>query len=252
MRLIAIGDTHGQLQKLEKLLDQVQPTDSDQVVFLGDYIDRGPDSRGVIELLIGVGQTFPQTIFIRGNHEQMMLDAIAYTEREMPEGERRLHGWTRLADLEPFVWGRETERLGDLRVWLQHGNGAWATLQSYGAGGDEKELIREKDLMPWHLIPREHIEFMRSTQLYYQLDGFLFCHAGAHDHIPIERENAYQLLWSRYAPPGKEKTHVVGHTPVPGGEPYFEGGRISLDTGAGNGGPLTACDVLTRQVWQAE
>lgn len=76
-RLLAVGDIHGCLRQLQALLTQVEPTDADQVVFLGDYVDRGPDSAGVIDYLIEFGSTFPATIFLRGNHEQMFTDYIA-------------------------------------------------------------------------------------------------------------------------------------------------------------------------------
>jgi serine/threonine protein phosphatase 1 len=76
-RLLAVGDIHGCLGQLQTLLTQVEPTDADQVVFLGDYVDRGPDSAGVIDYLIEFGSTYPATIFLRGNHEQMFADYIA-------------------------------------------------------------------------------------------------------------------------------------------------------------------------------
>jgi serine/threonine protein phosphatase 1 len=76
-RLLAIGDIHGCLEQLQSLLLQVNPTAQDQVVFLGDYVDRGPASAGVIELLIEFGKKFPGTVFLRGNHEQMLIDYLA-------------------------------------------------------------------------------------------------------------------------------------------------------------------------------
>ena len=81
-RLLAIGDIHGYLDKLRRLLDLVQPTANDKVIFLGDYVDRGPDSRGVLDELIRFGERFPQTIFLRGNHEQMFMDALDWQEIE--------------------------------------------------------------------------------------------------------------------------------------------------------------------------
>ena len=71
-RLIAIGDLHGKLNMLNRLLNIVSPQPEDQFVFLGDYIDRGEDSRGVIERLIQFKGDFPHTIFIRGNHDQLL------------------------------------------------------------------------------------------------------------------------------------------------------------------------------------
>ncbi len=76
-RLLAIGDIHGCLAQLQNLLALVGPTKTDQVVFLGDYIDRGPDSAGVIDELIAFREEFPGTVFLCGNHEQMLLDYLA-------------------------------------------------------------------------------------------------------------------------------------------------------------------------------
>ncbi len=75
-RLLAIGDIHGCLDQLQELLQRVQPTHDDQVVFLGDYVDRGPDSAGVVDYLIRFRLTYPKTIFLRGNHEQMFLNYL--------------------------------------------------------------------------------------------------------------------------------------------------------------------------------
>lgn len=75
-RLLAVGDIHGCLHQLKALMGQVIPSLADQVVFLGDYVDRGPASFGVIDYLLEFGKTFPSTIFLRGNHEQMFSDYL--------------------------------------------------------------------------------------------------------------------------------------------------------------------------------
>ncbi len=75
-RLLAIGDIHGCNELLAQLLREVDPGADDRLVFLGDYVDRGPDSRGVIDTLLAVAERWPQTIFLRGNHEQMFLDFL--------------------------------------------------------------------------------------------------------------------------------------------------------------------------------
>ncbi len=76
-RLLAVGDIHGCLPQLEKLMAKVRPGPHDRIVFLGDYIDRGADSRGVIDYLIDFGLRFPRTVFLKGNHEEMFLDFLA-------------------------------------------------------------------------------------------------------------------------------------------------------------------------------
>lgn len=80
-RLLAIGDIHGCRDQLRELLERVAPQPEDRMVFLGDYLDRGPQSRGVIEDLLGLAERFPETVFLRGNHEQMFLDFLDGTDR---------------------------------------------------------------------------------------------------------------------------------------------------------------------------
>lgn len=76
-RLLAFGDIHGCRVELNALLAQVTPTADDRLVFLGDYIDRGPDSAGVIDDLLQLRERLPQCVFLRGNHEEMLLDVLA-------------------------------------------------------------------------------------------------------------------------------------------------------------------------------
>lgn len=73
--LWAIGDVHGCLNALEKLISEISPTQNDKLIFLGDYIDRGPDSKGVVDYLIELSKHV-NCVFLRGNHEQMLLDVV--------------------------------------------------------------------------------------------------------------------------------------------------------------------------------
>lgn len=75
-RLLAFGDIHGCLTALQELLTRVSPSEDDQLVFLGDYVDRGPDSAGVIGELLALRARWPRSVFLRGNHEQMLLDVL--------------------------------------------------------------------------------------------------------------------------------------------------------------------------------
>lgn len=225
-RLIAIGDIHGQLEKLCGLLDAVHPGSADRLVFLGDYIDRGPDSAGVIERLIDLQAEFPHTVFLRGNHEQMLIDALI--EMGVIQGKR-------LRDLSSSYSGNAY--VSDAKVFML--NGGIATLNSYG-------IKRLEDG-----IPPQHLDFIRQTQLWWRNEPFLFVHAGIESGISLEKQDPECLLWARYCEPGSgQEIHVVGHHPTPDRKPLFEVGRYSLDTGAGYGHGLTACDVMTRQVWQ--
>ena len=222
-RLIAIGDIHGESDRLEHLLEQITPTQNDQLVFLGDYIDRGLNSRRVIEHLIALSRQYPQTIFLRGNHEQMLLEARVEVG----------------ADDYAVTSNGNFMRLyrAALTLWLV--NGGEATLRSYGV----TDLAR---------LPKAHVEFIKATRLFWQSGIFLFVHAGADPDTPLPDQDPATLLQSRRCPPGRNGvTHIVGHTPTADGLPQFENGRIRLDTGAVYGYSLTACDVRTQEYWQA-
>ncbi|SHJ19000.1 serine/threonine protein phosphatase 1 [Malonomonas rubra DSM 5091] len=235
-RLIAIGDIHGQRIMLDDLLSQIEPTDLDLIVFLGDYIDRGPDSKGVIDDLIDFKLFYPQTIFLRGNHEQMFLDALIDCGIRIGE---------RLSDVSP-KWVKEISRYSDATMFKL--NGGEQTLKSYGA-----ELVM--DFPGFTLlgeIPSDHIEFLEQTQMCFEHEHFVFVHAGINPLLPLEQQQ-YTLLWDRdleASPSGK--TVIIGHTPCPDGAPLIADDLIMLDTGAAYDGPLTAMDVLSGQVWQAK
>ncbi len=117
-------------------------------------------------------------------------------------------------------------------------NGGNATLRSY----------RVNDMKD---IPPDHIQFLESTRMWWKFNNFLFVHAGAAPGVRLDKQDIYTLLWERLSLPGiNDEIHVVGHQPTVDGKPYFEQGRYHLDTGAVFGQALTACDVLTKTIWQ--
>ncbi len=224
-RLIAIGDIHGMAAMLEQLINKIAPSGEDLLVFMGDYIDRGPHCREAIDFLLKLKLEFPQTVFLRGNHDQMLLDALL--EMGTISGKR-------LRDMSPIFTEKGPE--SDLEKFLSIGHD---TMASYGI----------TDLAD---IPKSHIQFLQQTQLYYQHEQFLFAHAGATSNTNPAEQDPYILLWERNSPPGQNgEVHVVGHQPTQG-QPSFEEGRINVDTGAVYGHTLTACDVLTQQIWQVK
>jgi serine/threonine protein phosphatase 1 len=237
-RLIAIGDIHGQQNMLADLLSQIQPTNNDQLVFLGDYIDRGPDSKGVIETLMGLQKQFPQTIFLRGNHEQMFLDAMV--DLGIRQGDR-------LEDLDrDWCW----EIRNHQNVGIFEGNGGNKTIEGYGA-----KIERDPETyFKFNLcgeIPPDHIEFLEQTKLSFRCKNYLFAHAEYAD-----QDDPYTLLWGpdgRWGwKPYKKEEHdisVVGHNVVDTVEEKF--GYIHVDTGAGWEKHLSAIDVLSGQVWRS-
>lgn len=236
-RLIAIGDIHGQHKMLVDLLAQVVPTADDQLVFLGDFIDRGPSSPDVLDLLIEFKRQHPRTIFLRGNHEQMLLDAVSAAENKL-RGENDF--------INDFLVLRSNGLPDAIDFFISCGG--METLAAYctdSVGFDPCEaLIR---------IPQVHLDFLQQTQFYHLQDNFMFVHAGVDPKdVSGEKQNNQAFLWQR-KPLWKADNHwdkvvVHGHTPV--AEPYFDRLEINLDTGAGFGAHLTACDVLTQQIWQ--
>lgn len=237
-RLIAIGDIHGQHKLLVDLMAKVMPQPEDQLVFLGDYIDRGAESPAVIDWLIVFKQQFPKTVFLRGNHEQMLLDAVSAAERKLKGGNNFI---------DDFLSLRSNGMPNP--VFFYVGCGGQETLAAYcpdPLNFDPCEVLAA--------IPAEHLDFLRQTQFYYLREPFMFVHAGVDPKdITGEKQNNQAFLWQRKplwrTAKGWDKVVVHGHTPV--SEPYFAHSEINIDTGAGYGSYLTACDVFTQQVWRS-
>ncbi len=206
-RTIAIGDIHGCSAALAALVEAVRPTTGDLIVPLGDYIDRGKDSRGVLDQLIDLAPRC-RLVPLTGNHEEMLLAA-------------RSDAWA-------------------LRFWLLVGG--TATLASYGcvSGG-----IRPNDLLG--LIPEEHWRFLEGCRKVYESAGHVFTHSKEEFRLPSDPEDG-RPLWPRFS----GKRAVVGHTAQKNGEVLDEGHSVCIDTYCYGGGWLTALDVTTGQVWQAD
>lgn len=236
-RLIAIGDIHGHHDLLVELITSIAPNMDDQLVFLGDYVDRGPESAAVVDWMIDFKVNHPQTVFLRGNHEQMLLDAIAAAER-------KTNGKNNFLDDFFSLKGRGLPN----PVFYFLACGGLETLQSYH--------VESTDFNPCSVLnnfPERHLEFLHQTQFYWHWEHFMFVHAGVDPKdMTGEKKQNEAFLWQR-KPLWKRVKHwnkvvVHGHTPV--NEPYFGKTEINLDTGAGFDAQLTACDVLSKQIWQ--
>lgn len=236
-RLIAVGDIHGHFELLVALLAKIAPRPDDQLVFLGDYIDRGPDTPAVLDLFIRFKRQFPRTIFLRGNHEQMLLDAIGAAEQK---GNGK-NNW-----------------LNDF--FLKQINGLPAAIYFFVSCGGRETLsaydAKQSAIDPCRVLselPQAHLDFIRQTRFFFHYQQFMFVHAGVDpDDITGRKTDNRTFLWER-SPLWKadkrwDKVVVHGHTPV--AVPYFDRLEINLDTGAGYNGSLTACDVLTQELWQ--
>ena len=218
-RIYAIGDIHGRLDLLDQILRMVRLDDEAQppalrrtLIFLGDYVDRGPESRGVIDRLIsGIPAGF-DGVYLKGNHEEMLLRSL--TEPEMV----------------PF--------------WMA--NGGAETLASYGIlladyGDDIAGSERLTQAMA-EAIPQDHLNFLRGLQVFVAFGGYFFVHAGVKPGVPLEEQQEQDCLYIRepfltYRRSfGKMVVH--GHTPVP--QPEVRTNRIGIDTGGCFTGHLTA------------
>lgn len=208
-RTIAIGDIHGCSGAFRSLLRQIDPQPQDFVVTLGDYVDRGPDSKGVLDLLIDLAERC-RLVPILGNHDEMMLRA-----KQGPE---------------------------DFIRW--QGMGAKAALNSYGPNSSI------------NLIPSEHFEFLETCSSFFETETHLFLHANYLPDVPIAQTDEHTLRWlslREYIPPRPHvsgKVVVVGHTP----QAKILNLRylIDIDTNCVKGGQLTALEVTTGQIWQAQ
>jgi serine/threonine protein phosphatase 1 len=222
--IYAIGDIHGQVTMLRALLDHLRARplrDDDTLIFLGDYIDRGENSAAVIDLLIQLQRERADTVFLRGNHEQLMLDA-----RDSAPSEPGPPGF--------IMHSSETTH------WLE--NGGMDTLLSY----------KVTDFLTWRdQIPREHWRFIESTEMEYVTERYHFVHAGLLPSGKTWEGAIYGLepkIWIRepflsYRPTIDGRVVVFGHTPQRSGHPLLQRNKIGIDTGAVYGGPLTAAAI---------
>jgi serine/threonine protein phosphatase 1 len=215
-RVYAIGDIHGRADLLADLLARIDHdtqgfSGTVQLVTLGDYINRGPDSRGVLKLLRSVPATW-NAVFLRGNHETELLHFF-----DQPDRYAHWLGWGGLDtctsyDIAPFG-ARGTRAAGTLAAELAH---------AMGESGD--------------------LDWLRSTQLRFCLGNYGFVHAGVRPHIPFEAQLEHDLVMIREdwlnRPHGLPLRIVFGHTISP--QPLVLPDRIGIDTGAYDSGILTA------------
>ena len=217
--IYAVSDIHGCADQLAKVfaaidhhLSRVRPKQPIQV-FLGDYIDRGPASRQVIDMLIDRGQHH-ETIFLKGNHEAMLLDL--------------------LRDPEGFPTFKQ---YGGLPTLLSYG-----VIPSINPDPNEQQMLI-KELA--QKIPDSHRRFFDDLRPNFFCGDFLFVHAGVNPGIPLRKQKEEDLLWIRDEFLSSDKNFgkfiVHGHTPVP--KPDLRPNRINIDTGAYATGILTLLTI---------
>ena len=219
-RAYVVGDVHGRLDLLDQLLGQIErdwterPVRKILLVFLGDLIDRGPQSAQVVERLRTFAAPGVQTVFLLGNHEEVMLRILEGDASVIPS-------------------------------WLRFGGAE--CLASYGA--DPRKIARSGDAEAVELVraavPGEHVEFLRSFGDTCRFGDYLFVHAGIRPGVSIDEQLQSDLRWIREPFLLDETDHgcvvVHGHTIIPQVEERAN--RIGIDTGAYRTGVLTALAI---------
>ncbi len=210
--LYVIGDIHGRLDLLDRLIEAIyrdaggRGTDS-LTVTVGDYIDRGPDSRGVIDRLMA--NPFPgDYVALKGNHESVMESFLA----------------------DPSRGGH----------WMQIGG--LETLRSFGVrkSWGRNNFVRTAEQLRAALTPEE-TRFLASLRLSFSIGRYFICHAGVRPGVPLDQQSEHDLLWIRdeFLNSGMDFGKIVVHGHTPSREPEVRVNRINVDTGAVFSGRLT-------------
>lgn len=214
MRVLAVGDIHGCLSAFDDLLKWVAPTRDDVLVTLGDYVDRGPDSRGVVQRLIELKSQL-NLVCLRGNHEQMMVEA--------------------------YRGGRSEKKM-----WL--GVGGVQTLGSYGIYAGRSGGLEDVPAEHWDFLETQLVD-------YHERERFIFAHATVLCDLPMDEQPNYALLWEFLPDAMRHfsgKTVICGHTNQKSGEPKVIPGAACIDTHAYAGGWLTCLDTISSRYWQTD
>lgn len=221
MKAYVIGDVHGCLSELSALVESLPLAPGDTVVFLGDYIDRGPDSKGVIDYLLELRERGEQqTVFLRGNHEDMMLSFMGLSGQ---------HG-------DAFLM-----------------NGGLETLASYGVPAPAGSPTPADGQRLLAALPPDHIRFLMRLDPWYFLGDCLCVHAGINPHRSWDEQDRDELIWIRHEfilnQHTLARTVLFGHTPMQ--EVYFDlPYKVGLDTGLVYGNVLSCLEVTGRTLYQ--
>jgi len=223
--LYAVGDIHGERDMLSELLAKLPLQSEDRVVFVGDYVDRGPDSKGVVDELIAFSKRH-RCEFLLGNHESMFLDFL---------------GW------------QKSDYFGGDAFLMNGGDRTLASYDYFSKSGRDQRGFE---------LPAQHAAFFRSLKLFHRDGDYLFVHAGVGRHLlgetdvewALRRAHTEDLLWDRATadlPHQLGVTIVYGHTPnadfaVRWNPPF----SIGIDTGAVYGGRLTAIRLPDETLFQ--
>jgi serine/threonine protein phosphatase 1 len=226
-RVYAIGDIHGRLDLLTELIDKIADDDlargsvgRTELIMLGDYVDRGPESAGVLDYVMQLSEWWPSITCLQGNHEEVFLMAARGDEGA-------LRFMTRIG-------GRET-------------------LLSYGATENDLDQMTLGQLRDWLMgaVPERHLQFIESMKEKVVIGDYAFVHAGIRPQVPMEDQEARDLRWIRDEFLDFNQPHryyvVHGHSITAGVEQRPN--RMGIDTGAYATGVLTAVGLEGTEQW---
>lgn len=232
MRTYAIGDIHGHLDLLIEehrkiAADRAQyGADDAPIVHVGDLVDRGEDSQGVIEYLragVAAGENW---VVLKGNHDRMFTGFLA---------DIKYHDEGLRADLS----------------YLHYKIGGGATLASYGIRNAADRRIAAVHAEAIAAVPQAHRDFLETCPTSYLRGEVMFVHAGIHPGVPLDQQSETDLLWIRgpflIDPFDHGKLIVHGHTAID--RPRHYGNRVNIDSGAAYGGPLSTVMIDGRDVF---
>jgi len=232
IRVYAVGDIHGQLDKLLDIHDRIGRDQSEvgdtgaPVIHVGDLVDRGPNSKGVIDHLIAGIIRGENWIVLKGNHDRLFHRFL-----ENPD-------WR-----DPVLRPDYT--------WLHRNMGGWTTLNSYGIKTDTDLPLAELQMQALAKVPEAHRRFLIELPLYHQWGNLLFVHAGIRPRVPLAQQTEDDLIWIRHAFHDYMEPHgpliIHGHTVIDRVTHY--GNRINIDTGAAYGQALSAIVIEDGAVW---
>lgn len=221
MTLYAIGDIHGHLDQLKKQHDRIAADQARHgaapVVHIGDLVDRGPDSRGVIDYLMAGQQSGADWVVLKGNHDRMFALYLTALDAH-DDGLRR-----------------------DLS-WLHPRLGGAATLASYGVQNPGDRPLEPVFQDALAAVPQAHRDWLAALPTAHHSGDVIFAHAGIRPGIPLAEQVETDLVWIREPFLSDPRDHgaliVHGHTAIDA--PTHYGNRLNLDSSAAYGGPLSA------------
>jgi serine/threonine protein phosphatase 1 len=232
MTTYAIGDIHGQLDLLRAAHARIASDRAREgereapVVHLGDLVDRGPDSRGVIAFLMDGLAQGENWVVLKGNHDRMFTRFLADPSAEEP-------------GLRPGL------------SWLHPRLGGADTLASYGVRSAADRPVAPVHAEARGLVPQAHAAWLDALPLLFQREEAVFVHAGIRPGVAFDAQDETDLVWIRGGFLDDPRDHgaliVHGHTALEAPEHY--GNRLNLDSGAAYGGPLTAVAIEGRRAW---